>query len=48
MVQRGFFTWSFDGLAAVKLAEVNERSHTPVIAITVTFIVAVASAAWVV
>ena len=48
MVQRGFFTWSFDNLAPSKLAEVNERSHTPVIAITVTFIVAVASAAWVV
>ena len=48
MVQRGFFTWSFDKLAPSRLSDVNERSHTPVVAIAVTFVVAVASAAWVV
>jgi basic amino acid/polyamine antiporter, APA family len=48
MVQRGFFTWSFDRLAPAKLAEVDERTHTPLVAIVVTFVVAVAAAAWVV
>jgi amino acid transporter len=48
MVQRGFFTWSFDKLAPARLADVNERSHTPVIAIALTFVVAVAASAWVV
>jgi len=47
MVQRGFFTWSFDRLAPSKLADVNENFHTPVVAIIVTFVVGVAAAAWV-
>jgi amino acid transporter len=48
MVQRGFFTWSFDRLAPAKLADVDERTHTPLVAIAVTFVVAVAAAAWVI
>jgi APA family basic amino acid/polyamine antiporter len=47
MVQRGFFTWSFDRLAPSKLSDVNERYHTPLVAIVVTFVVGVAAAAWV-
>jgi basic amino acid/polyamine antiporter, APA family len=47
MVQRGFFTWSFDRLAPSRLSEVNERFHAPVVAIVTTFVVGVAAAAWV-
>ena len=48
MVQRGFFTWSFDRLAPRKLADVNPRTHTPIVAIVTTFVVGAAAAAWVV
>ena len=47
MCQRAIFTWSFDGLLPKKAGEVNERTHTPVIAIVVSFLVGVAAAAWV-
>jgi len=48
MVQRGIFTWSFDRLAPSKLADVNERTHTPIIAIALTFLAGAAAALWVV
>jgi APA family basic amino acid/polyamine antiporter len=48
MVQRGFFTWSFDRLAPNRLASVNDRTHTPVTAIALTLLVGAGAAAWVV
>jgi amino acid transporter len=35
---RAFLAWAFDGLFPPKLAEVNERYHTPIVAIAVTWI----------
>jgi basic amino acid/polyamine antiporter, APA family len=48
MVQRGFFTWSFDRLAPNRFASVNDRTHTPVTAIVITFLFGAGAAAWVV
>jgi amino acid transporter len=47
MAQRALFTWSFDGLLPKKLGEVNERTHTPVIAIGVVFVLSCLGALWV-
>ena len=35
---RAFLAWAFDGLFPPKLAEVNERYHTPVVAIAVAWV----------
>ena len=35
---RAFLAWAFDGLFPPKLAEVNERFHTPVVAIAVAWV----------
>ena len=47
MCQRAIFTWSFDGLLPKRFGEVNERTHTPVLAILISFAAAVGAAAWV-
>jgi basic amino acid/polyamine antiporter, APA family len=45
VLTRVIFAWSFDRMAPSWLADVNERTHTPVKAIIVTFVLAVAFAA---
>ena len=47
MCQRAIFTWSFDGLLPKRFGEVDERTHTPVLAILISFAAAVGAAAWV-
>jgi amino acid transporter len=47
IVQRCVFAWSFDRLAPRSLSSVNERFHTPVVAIVVTYVLSVAAALWV-
>lgn len=47
MCQRAVLTWAFDGLLPSKAASVNARTHTPVIAIGVSLLAAIAAAAWV-
>lgn len=47
MLQRALLTWSLDGLVPKSLGEVNERTHTPVVAIATTFVLSVGAAAWV-
>ena len=47
VVQRYFMSWSFDGLLPRKLSEVDERAHTPVVAIIVTFLLSAGGLAWV-
>jgi basic amino acid/polyamine antiporter, APA family len=47
MLQRALLSWAFDGLVPKRLGDVNDRTHTPVVAIVVTFLGAVATAAWV-
>jgi amino acid transporter len=47
MTQRAVFTWSFDGLLPKRFGEVNERYHTPVIAIATSIVTGGACAAWV-
>jgi APA family basic amino acid/polyamine antiporter len=47
MMQRALLTWSFDGLTPKRLGDVNSRTHTPVVAIVVTFLVSLCTAAWV-
>lgn len=44
---RSMLAWSFDGLFPTKASEVNDRTHTPVIAIAICFTIAVGTAAWV-
>jgi len=46
MPQRAFLTWSFDGLLPRRLSTVNDRTHTPLIAIALTFLVCVPIAAF--
>jgi APA family basic amino acid/polyamine antiporter len=46
IVYRGPFAWSFDGLVPRSFAKVNPRTHTPVVAITVVTVLAVAACAW--
>lgn len=36
---RAMFAWAFDGLMPYKLAEVDERTHTPVVAIAVNCVI---------
>ncbi len=46
MPQRAFLTWSFDGLLPRRISEVNDRTHTPIVAIVLTFLVCVPIAAF--
>jgi APA family basic amino acid/polyamine antiporter len=46
MPQRALMTWSFDGLLPRKLSEVNARTHTPIAAIVLTWIVCIPIAAF--
>jgi amino acid transporter len=43
---RSFFAWSFDRLMPEKLADVNERTHSPVIAIVVVNVIIAALTIW--
>ena len=43
---RSFFAWSFDRLMPEKLADVNERTHSPVIAIAVVNVIIAALTIW--
>jgi basic amino acid/polyamine antiporter, APA family len=45
MVQRAFVTWSLDGLLPAWVSRVSNRTHTPVLAILVTFALTVGTAA---
>jgi len=47
MAQRALFAWAFDGLAPASLAKTNERTHTPLNAIIVTFVLSCLGALWV-
>jgi len=38
MVQRALFAYSFDGLLPKRVAEVNDRTHTPIVAIVIVSI----------
>lgn len=44
--QRAYMTWSFDGLLPRSVSDVNDRTHTPVIAIVLSFVFGSAVAAW--
>jgi len=44
--QRGLFPYSFERLLPDKVAEVNERTHTPVIAIAITAVLSIGTSAW--
>ena len=43
---RSFFAWSFDRLMPESLANINERTHSPVIAIIVTNVIIAALVVW--
>ena len=46
MCQRVPFAWAFDGLTPGALAKVDDRTHTPIIAIALTCVLAIGAAAW--
>jgi amino acid transporter len=46
MAVRALFAWSFDGLAPLKLSEVNERTHSPIIAIIVISVLTLGALIW--
>ena len=46
VVQRYFVSWALDGLLPSRLANVDERRHTPIVAIVVTFVLSVVGVAW--
>jgi amino acid transporter len=46
LLHRAPFAWSFDRLLPSFFAEVNERTHTPVVSIVVTWVICVGAAAW--
>src|SRR5258708_9079320 len=46
MPVRSFFAWSFDGLMPEKLADVNERTHSPVTAIVVVNVIIAGLVIW--
>jgi APA family basic amino acid/polyamine antiporter len=48
IASRNLFAWSFDRILPSKVAEVNDRTHSPVIANTIILVVAVAFMAFVV
>ena len=43
---RSFFAWSFDRLMPEKLADVNDRTHSPVVAIVVVNVIIAALVIW--
>jgi amino acid transporter len=47
MVQRAIMTWSFDGLLPKQFAKVDDRTHTPGIAILATAIISIPLAVWI-
>lgn len=47
MAQRALVTWSFDGLLPKWFSKVDDRTHTPVNAIVVAFVLSVFGALWV-
>ncbi len=47
MTQRAIFTWSFDGLLPKRFGEVDDRHHTPLVAIATSVVTGGACAAWV-
>jgi amino acid transporter len=46
LLHRAPFAWAFDRLLPSWLAEVNERTHTPVVSILITWVLTVGAAAW--
>src|SRR5258708_21778720 len=46
MAIRSFFAWSFDRLMPEKLADVNDRTHSPVVAILVVNVIIAALVIW--
>jgi basic amino acid/polyamine antiporter, APA family len=46
MPQRALLTWSFDGLLPRRLSVVDDRTHTPIISIVLTFIICIPIAAF--
>jgi amino acid transporter len=47
MVQRAIMTWSFDGLLPKSFAKVDDRTHTPGIAILTTAVISIPLAVWI-
>ena len=47
MVQRAIMTWSFHGLLPKRFASVNDRTHTPGVAILTTAVVSIPLAVWI-
>jgi amino acid transporter len=47
MVQRAIMTWSFDGLLPKQFAKVDDRTHTPGVAILTTAIISIPLAIWI-
>jgi amino acid transporter len=47
MPHRAILTWAFDGLLPRGLSDTNERTHTPVRAIALTFLLTVPMIAWI-
>jgi len=46
MVVRALFAWSFDGLVPYKWSEVNERTHSPILAIVIMSVLTLATTIW--
>jgi basic amino acid/polyamine antiporter, APA family len=46
LLHRAPFAWSFDRLLPSRFADVNERTHTPVVSIIVTWVICLAAAYW--
>jgi basic amino acid/polyamine antiporter, APA family len=46
LLHRAPVAWSFDRLLPSRFADVNERTHTPVVAIILTWVVCLAAAYW--
>jgi amino acid transporter len=47
MVQRAIMTWSFDGLLPKAFAKVDDRRHTPAVAILTTAVISIPLAVWI-
>jgi amino acid transporter len=47
MCHRAILTWSFHGLLPKRFADVDDRTHTPGVAILTTFVVSIPLAVWV-
>ena len=46
MPQRALLTWSFDGLLPRRISAVDERTHTPLVSIAITFAICIPIAAF--